>query len=155
MWYMVHRDIRILPSMVSGIPDALSLGAKVWDPHVYVVFGTPIAEGPLSSTLFSSFRKMGVLRAGNPNTVHRVQLCESLERQPVPATAQDHLTSAAASKLLRAKSTHKRAFNCASQAVISRCSRTRQLKRERERERESYRWRDRGMDGWMDGQTDG
>ena len=37
-----HKNIRILPNMVSGIPLILVLGTRMYDPYVYVVVGAPI-----------------------------------------------------------------------------------------------------------------
>ena len=37
-WYV---NIRILQSMVSGIPLILGLGTRMSDPYVYVVFWAP------------------------------------------------------------------------------------------------------------------
>ena len=39
IWYMV--DIRILHTMLSGIPLILGLGTRMSDPYVYVVFWPP------------------------------------------------------------------------------------------------------------------
>ena len=56
-WYIMN--IRILETMVSGWHFFLGLGTKMYDPHVYVVFGVPARRSPANLLWFWVGSKSG------------------------------------------------------------------------------------------------